>query len=111
MIPVVLETPYAGEVEANVEFAQKCMHDMLLRGEAPYASHLLYTQSNVLNDLIPEERKLGSAAGFVWKPMVGVKSVAYFDRDMSGGMRQAKDYCIEHNLVWEERYLFEENGI
>ena len=43
--------------------------------------------------------------------MVGVKSVAYLDRGMSGGMRQAKDYCIEHNLVWEERYLFEENGI
>lgn len=106
MIPTVLETPYAGDIEGNVEFAQKCMHDMLLRGEAPYASHLLYTQPNVLDDLKPDERKLGIEAGFVWKHMGGVKTVAYLDNGMSGGMQLAKDYCIKHNLHWEERYLY-----
>lgn len=32
MTPTVLETPYAGDINRNIEFAQKCMHDMLLRG-------------------------------------------------------------------------------
>jgi hypothetical protein len=106
MEPVILESPFAGDVDANIEYAQKCMHDMLLRGEAPYASHLLYTQQNVLDDTVPEQRKLGIEAGFVWKHMAGMKSVAYLDHGMSGGMQMAKDYCNEHGLPWEERLLY-----
>lgn len=56
MILVLLESPYAGNVELNVTYARACMRDCLKRGEAPFASHLLYTQPGVLDDLVPNER-------------------------------------------------------
>jgi ribosomal protein L27 len=37
-----------------------------MRGEAVFASHLLYTQRGVLRDDIEEERKLGIDAGHAW---------------------------------------------
>lgn len=51
------------------------MLDALDRGEAPYASHLLYTQ--MLDDTIPAERELGIKAGFAWGD--GVRRVYYSD--------------------------------
>ena len=63
MIRVILESPYAGDIEKNIEYARKCVRDSLLRGEAPIASHLLYTQEGILYDDIPEERKHGIIPG------------------------------------------------
>lgn len=63
---VVLESPYSGrdlaEVDRNIRYARACMADCIRRGEAPYASHLLFTQPGILRDEVPEERKLGIAA-------------------------------------------------
>lgn len=101
--PVVLETPFAGNVERNIRYARKCMRDMLLRGEAPYASHLLYTQEGVLDDTIPEERTLGIEAGFAWKHIPGVHTVFYTDRGMSAGMEQALSYITAHGMSYEIR--------
>jgi hypothetical protein len=56
---VVVESPYAGDVTRNLEYARAAMADCLARGEAPFASHALYTQIGVLDDTKPEERKLG----------------------------------------------------
>lgn len=39
---VVIESPYAGDVERNVRYARASLSDCLRRGEAPLASHLLY---------------------------------------------------------------------
>jgi hypothetical protein len=50
----------------NVRFARACLRDCLMRGEAPIASHLLYTQRGVLNDDVPDERALGIDAGHAW---------------------------------------------
>ena len=67
---VILESPYAAAtseiVERNIDYAREALRDSLLRGEAPIASHLLYTQRGVLNDRIPEERALGILAGLSW---------------------------------------------
>ena len=63
---VLLESPYAGDVERNLSYARACMKDCLARDEAPFASHCLYTQPGVLDDLKPEERRLGIQAGFEW---------------------------------------------
>lgn len=41
MVKVILESPYAGDVEKNIEYARLCLKDSLLRGESPIASHLL----------------------------------------------------------------------
>ena len=82
---VIIESPYAGDVEANVEYARRCVRDSLARGEAPIASHLLYTQPGVLDDDIPAERQWGIDAGLAWR-RVAEKTVVYTDRGISRGM-------------------------
>lgn len=82
---VILESPYAGDVEANVEYARRCVRDSLRRGEAPIASHLLYTQPGILDDNNPVERQHGIEAGLAWR-RVAQASVVYMDRGMSTGM-------------------------
>lgn len=82
---VILESPYAGDVEANVEYARRCVRDSLSRGEAPIASHLLYTQPGILNDDDAGERQWGIDAGLAWKA-VAQGSVVYTDRGISRGM-------------------------
>lgn len=83
---VVLESPYAGDVERNTRYARACVRDSLLRGEAPLASHLLYTQPGVLDDDIPEDRAHGIEAGHAWV-LVASKVVVYEDLGLSRGMR------------------------
>jgi len=82
---VILESPYAGNVERNVRYARACLRDSLLREEAPIASHLLYTQPGVLNDEIPEERRQGIEAGLAWRT-VAEASVVYVDLGITPGM-------------------------
>lgn len=82
---VVLESPYAGDVERNVRYARACVRDSLLRGEAPIASHLLYTQPGILNDNVPAEREQGIAAGLAWLAAAEA-SVVYIDLGISRGM-------------------------
>lgn len=104
MTPVILETPYAGDIENNVAYARKCMRDCLLRGETPYASHLLYTQPGVLDDLIPEERNLGIEAGLVWGSFAK-KTVVYQDRGISKGMEYGIERAKRENREIEYRNL------
>lgn len=92
---VFLESPYAGEVAANVAYARACMADSLRRGEAPFASHLLYTQPGVLDDAIPGERAQGIEAGLAFLPDCEA-SVVYTDRGVSDGM--AKGIARAHAL-------------
>src|ERR1035437_3956418 len=82
---VILESPYAGDVEANVKYARRCVRDALARGEAPIASHLLYTQLGILRDEVPQERQWGIDAGLAWRT-VAEASVVYTDRGISKGM-------------------------
>ena len=86
MRKVVVESPFAGDVERNLTYARACLHDCLLRGEAPIASHLLYTQPGVLDDNKQEERKLGIEAGLVWGALADA-TVVYVDYGFSGGMK------------------------
>lgn len=83
---VIIESPYAGDVERNIAYLRAAMRDCLLRGEAPYASHALYTQPGVLRDDVPEERRLGIEAGFAFRPLAA-KTVVYSDLGMSAGMK------------------------
>lgn len=83
---VILESPFAGDIEANIEYGRACVRDSLLRGEAPIASHLLYTQPGILDDAVPAERQHGINAGLAWKAVAGA-SVVYTDRGISKGMQ------------------------
>ena len=104
MLRVIIESPYAGDIERNVNYARLCLKDSLSRGEAPIASHLLYTQEGVLDDTIPAERSLGINAGLAWIE-VADKHVFYTDYGMSNGMRYAWDYAVEQSIVVEERKI------
>jgi hypothetical protein len=101
---VVLESPYAGEVELNVAYARAAMRDSLLRGEAPFASHLLYTQPGVLDDDIPLEREHGIEAGWAWHEVAALV-VFYIDLGYSPGMIQAREWCQLHNKPHHLRKL------
>ena len=104
MLRVILESPYAGNIEKNIKYARLALRDSLSRGEAPIASHLLYTQEGVLKDEIPEERQMGINAGLIWKE-VADKQVFYIDFGYSEGMKYAKQFAVKHNIVIEERKI------
>lgn len=104
MILTIIESPYAGDIETNIEYARKCIKDSLLRGEAPIASHLLYTQKGILDDNIKEERQLGIDAGLEWR-RVAEKHVFYTDLGISEGMKYALKYATDNKLNVEFRTL------
>jgi hypothetical protein len=81
---VIVESPFAGDVERNLEYLRAALRDCLRRGEAPFASHAIYPQ--VLNDNHPEERVRGIAAGFAWRKVADA-TVVYTDLGTSLGMR------------------------
>ena len=101
---VILESPYAGDIEANVEYGRRCVRDSLLRGEAPIASHLLYTQPGVLRDEVPEERQHGIDAGLAWRSVAHL-TVAYTDRGVSTGMQYGIAAAKEAGIPVEYRSL------
>jgi len=98
---VIIESPYRGQSDLpwplsviarwwdcrqNIRYLRACMHDSLMRGEAPYASHGLYTQPGVLRDHVAGERAYGITAGFVWGDVGSLRAV-YIDRGMRPGMK------------------------
>lgn len=109
MTRVILESPYKGkdkkEEKRNIKYARKCVLDCLKKGESPIASHLLLTQPGILNDNIPENRRLGIDAGLAWK-CVAEKQVFYIDFGMSSGMKYGLEYAKENNIPVEYRKLY-----
>lgn len=87
---VIIESPFGAPTpegqEENLRYLRACMRDCLDRGEAPFASHGLYTQPGVLNDWDPQEREKGILAGFEWR-LVAQATIVYADRGITPGMR------------------------
>ena len=110
---VLLESPYAGktkkEIDHNVKYAQLCMKDCFNRGEYPFASHLLYTQSYILDDNIPEERQKGIQAGLAWGRHAS-KTVVYCDYGISKGMMEGIKRADSEGRMVEKRYLYYSSG-
>jgi hypothetical protein len=101
---VIVESPFAGDVEANLFYLRACMRDCLRRGEAPFASHALYTQPGVLDDDVPAERALGIEAGFAWRQAASV-TVVYRDLGISSGMRKGIKHAERLGHLVEFRTL------
>lgn len=101
---VIIESPYAGNIDRNIEYARKCIKDSLLRGEAPIASHLLYTQEGILDDSNLQERMLGINSGLEWLK-VADKHVFYTDYGISQGMEYAMKKSMEYNIDVEIRKI------
>ena len=99
---VIVETPFSGDRRANLDYLRRCMRDCLERGEAPYASHLLYTQ--MLEDDDPEHREMGIEAGLTWGEQAQL-TVVYTDRGISGGMKLGIARAEEQGRAIEYRTL------
>jgi len=105
MKSVVIESPFAGDVELNLRYVRAAMHDCIVNhNEAPYASHALYTQEGVLDDDIPKERTLGIEAGFVYRDLTS-KTVVYADLGVSKGMKYGIKHAEESGHPIEYRTL------
>lgn len=88
---VVVESPFKGaspaEQQRNIEYARRAVADSLSRGEAPIASHLLYTQQGILNDKVAEQRRKGIPAHLAWLAVADAQ-VVYTDLGISSGMEK-----------------------
>lgn len=111
---VIIESPYAGDTETNVRYLRAALLDSLRRGEAPFASHALYTQ--VLDDLRPDERELGMQAGFQFTDALAHIEMctysgrsafvaAYVDRGISDGMKAGMERAVSIGLQVIKRSL------
>src|SRR5215469_13633900 len=92
---VVIESPYSGDTKKNLAYLNLCMLDSIRRGEAPIASHKLYT--DILNDNDPEERSLGINLGFTWlkaADLVAFYSNLGFSRGMSFSLDRLKKKIV-----------------
>lgn len=103
---VIIESPFRGanayQQERNRRYALLCMKDSIVRGEAPFLSHLLYTQ--VLDDRIKEERDLGISAGLVWGELAEL-TVVYIDNGISEGMQFGIDHAASRGRSVEYRTI------
>lgn len=99
---VILESPFSGDVDANRRYLDACLADSLRRGESPYASHKLLTDT--LDDTDPVQREQGMTAGFAWHK-VAEASVVYTDRGISRGMRRGIEHARALGLPVEFRQL------
>jgi hypothetical protein len=105
---VVLETPYAPDPERGLTlehheaYLRACLRDSINRGEAPFASHRMYTYC--LDDSSPVDRAIGISLGFYWGRLAQ-KAVFYVDLGLSPGMLYAQEHWRALSMPFEHREL------
>ncbi len=92
---VAIESPLSGDFITNTVYARMALRDSVVRGEAPLASHLLYTQ--VLDDTDPADRQLGMAAGLAWNCHAELVAV-YTGLGISAGMQAGIDLATVRDI-------------
>jgi len=115
--PVLIESPYSGDIETNVKYAYQCLqHSYACKNEAPIATHLLYTKlskdepatgnsawiADGVNELMGRDYAL--ACGDALRKALGF-CVFYEDLGWSSGMKHALDHCKKANIAYEIRTL------
>jgi len=104
MIPVLLETPYAGEVALHLRYLRACMRDCLLHGESPLSAQHLYTAPGVLRHEYQEERELIRQAMVAWR-QYALHTVFYSDLGWSDDMVRSRNICTRDGNAYEVRFL------
>jgi hypothetical protein len=100
---VIIESPYSGNVERNLEYLHDCLLDSIKRcHEAPFASHAFYTQ--ILKDEDPVEREHGIRYGLAWAKHAHA-TVVYCDLGLSEGMARGIRDAAENGRTLEFRWL------
>lgn len=107
---VIIESPFKGSTPAeeaeNIAYAKEVMRDSLYRGEAPFASHLLYPQT--LDDANEYERRMGIEAGLRIGRLAS-RTVVYIDRGISSGMEYGIKRAEDEGRPVEYRSLYGSN--
>lgn len=101
---VIIESPYAGQITRNLNYAHLAVRDCIRRGETPYASHIMLTRA--LDDTIPDQRYAGINAGFIWASVADAV-VVYRDFGISAGMREAIKEHKRNGRVIEYRNILQ----
>jgi hypothetical protein len=94
---VIIESPYAGDVDLHLRYARAAMRDSIFRNEAPFASHALYTQPGVLRDDMSEERALGMLLADSFRKHA-VRVAVYTDLGISKGMQHGIEAANEARI-------------
>lgn len=100
-VPVMVESPYKGEVSRNMAYLARCIEDSLSKNEAPFASHGFYTF--YLDDKVPEERMVGIECGLAWGKLSS--HVFYTDYGWTTGMLLALEECKASNRAYIQRQI------
>lgn len=87
-------------LQRNIDYARELTREVLLSGDAPVAVHLYMTQC--LSDEVPEERKIGLAAGQAVVEKCEVMLVGRrfgISEGMAGEINRAKEkgICIQYH--------------
>jgi len=99
---VIIESPYAGNLRVNLAYAHACARDSHRKGEAPFLSHLLYTQ--FLDDANDSDRAEGMESGFAWMRRGDFVAV-YTDLGISSGMKTGIERAMSMDIPVECRTL------
>ncbi len=105
---VIIESPYAGKgpaaIDLNVLYVRAALNHCLHNGDAPFASHGIYTLPGVLDDQNPEERILGMRAGFSYIEVTEA-TLVYEDLGVSSGMIQGMENALKLGHSIERRRI------
>lgn len=99
---VYICSPYAGNIESNVEAARKYSRYAVDTGYIPIAPHLLFPQ--FMNDTDPKECELGLFFGNVI--MSKCSEVWVFGNNISSGMKAEINHAMRKN--YRLRYFTED---
>lgn len=106
MTPVVIESSYAGQVERNREYLQRCILHCLANGETPYASHQMLTDA--LSDSDPQQRAEGIRAGLEMSKAIirsGGRVAFFVDYGWSDGMIAAREEYESEGIRYQVRRI------
>lgn len=101
---IYVASPYAGDVERNVEYAKQACRTVMESGHAFFAPHLLYPA--VLNDAVQEERQAGMDMGLTM--LFRCDELWVFGPHISSGM-QAEIAEAERMRIPVRRMALEEH--
>ena len=84
---IYVASPFSGDVEKNIEYAEQACRFVMDEGHAFFAPHLLYPR--LLDDTCPEKRKAGIDMGLT--VLARCDELWAFGERISTGMKQEMD--------------------
>lgn len=82
---VLIISPFAGNIERNKKYLERCIQFVIDSGNAPFAPHYIYP--NFLDDTDSFERQKGMAFGRAWA-FTAEHAIAFIDYGTSNGMAE-----------------------